>query len=535
MVGRGFMEPENVTFADILDQVASQHPHKVALKSDSGSFTYAQLRMRVDALASSLLALGLGKGDRIAMLAPNCHQYLELYLVSARTGIVFVPLNTRLTAQELLRILADCQPTAMVVEEEFLDKFESLWPGLNSARLFLHIGKPFRGSLDYEALTQSASSHVEGEATEHDLLCILYTGGTTGFPKGAMISNRNWMANTVNALPVLDIKHDDVNLVMTPLFHTAAVWPVLLHLYLGGTSAITSKLDARSTLEIMERERITFCHPVLSQVVALLEDPAIGQHDLSSLRTIQCTMSLPVPAFQRALQVFGNIVVPGYGLTEAGPMVTLMPRSEMASWEMIGRVPFQQVERYGSSGKALPNVEIKLVDEAGSGVPPGQVGEIVVRSQGVMNGYWNRPEASAEALRSGWLYTGDMARMDEQGFLYFVDRKSGMIKTGGESVYPKEVEDAIASHPAVLEVAVFGVPHPRWGETVKAVVALRQGAVATTAELIDHCRQRIASYKKPTSIEFLDALPRNPSGKVMKAQLRGKYSPGRQSVTKLGG
>lgn len=514
-----------MTFADILDKVADKYPHKPAVRFEDNSFTYAQLKARVDSLSSSLLASGLRKGDRLAVLAPNCHQYVELYLASAKTGIVIVPLNTRLALQEMEFILSDCQPAAMVVAEDFLGCFEGLCPRLESVKLFVHVGTAFRGSVDYDSLAQTGLSFTQVPAQSDDLLSILYTSGTTGFPKGAVSSNGNWMANALNTLPALSVGHDDVNLVMTPLFHTAAVWPVLLHLYVGGTTVITRKFAVKEALQVIEGEKVTFCHPVYSQVVSMIEEPESGNYDLRSLRTIQCSMSLPVPVFRRALKVFGNIIVPGYGLTEAGPMATLMPRHEMAPWEAISPTDAELPRRYGSSGKAVPNVEVKVVDEAGIEAPRGEVGEITVKSQGVMKGYWNRPEATAQALRNGRLYTGDMARMDEDGHLYFVDRKSGMIKTGGENVFPKEVEDAIASHPAVMEVAVFGVPDVKWGETVKAVVALRQGAEATPEELIDHCRRQIASYKKPASIDFVDALPRNLTGKVVKAELRARYAP----------
>lgn len=513
-----------MTFADILDQVAGRYPNKLAVRFEGNSHTYAQLRGRVHSLSGSLLALGLRKGDRIAVMAPNCHQYVELYLATARAGFVIVPLNTRLVMQELEFILEDCQPAAIAVEGEFLDCLEALRPRLGSVKLFLHIGRGFNGSLDYEELARKDLPFSGQRAEAGDLLCILYTGGTTGFPKGVASTNRNWLANTLNAYPVIGVGHDDVNLVMTPLFHTAAVWPVLLHLYVGGTTVITRRFEVGSCFRAIERNRVTFCHPVLSQLVSMVEDPECGKYDLTSLKTVQCSMNLPVPVFRRTLQVFGNVVVPGYGLTEAGPMVTLMPRHEMASWEDVGRPNAELPGRYGSCGAALPNVEVRLVDEGGSEVPRGEVGEIAVKSEGVMRGYWKRPDATAQALRDGWLHTGDMARMDSAGFVYFVDRKSGMIKTGGESVYPKEVEDAIASHPAVLEVAVFGVPDKRWGETVKALVALRRGATATAEELIEHCRQGIASYKKPTSIDFVDALPRNPSGKVIKAELWARHA-----------
>ncbi|MDO8691609.1 MAG: AMP-binding protein, partial [Dehalococcoidia bacterium] len=437
--------------------------------------------------------------------------------------IILVPLNTRLSAPELEVITGDCRPAAMVVDEELLDCFEALRPRLDSVRLFLHIGKPFPGAISYEGLAGKYASLIKTQAVEDDVNCILYTGGTTGFPKGAELTNGTWLANHRNTQPVLGITEHDVNLVMTPLFHTAAVWPAWLHLGAGGVTVTTRRFDVRETLEVMERERITFCHPVLSQVVSLIEAPYAEEYDLSRLRIVQCSMSLPAPAFERARRVFRDTIMPGYGLTEAGPMATLMPLEEMRAWEEAGGMAGGRPRRYSSSGKILPNVEVRLVDDADREVPCGEVGEITVRSEAVMKGYWERPEATAQSLRNGWLHTGDLARMDEDGFMYFVDRKSGMIKTGGESVYPKEVEDAIAAHPSVLEASVFGLPHARWGETVMAVVALRQGASATAEDLIEHCRHRIASYKKPTAIDFVDSLPRNPSGKVIKAELRKRY------------
>ncbi|MDP2661858.1 MAG: AMP-binding protein, partial [Dehalococcoidia bacterium] len=404
-----------MTFADVLDQVASKWPDRIAVKSECAAIDYAQLKRRVDAISGSLLALGIRKGERLAVLAPNCHQYLELYLVAARTGIILVPLNTRLSAPELEVITSDCRPAAMVVDEDLLDCLEDLRPRLDSVRLYLHIGKSFPGAVSYEGLAGKKVPRIETQAVEDDVNCILYTGGTTGFPKGAELTNGTWLANNRNTLPVLGITENDVNLVMTPLFHTAAVWPAWLHLGAGGVSVTTRRFDTRETLEVMGRERITFCHPVLSQVVSLIEAPHADEYDLSSLRIVQCSMSLPAPVFERARRVFRETIMPGYGLTEAGPMATLMPLEEMRAWEDAGGMAGGRPRRYTSSGKTLPNVEVRLVDDADREVPCGEAGEITVRSKAVMKGYWERPEATAQSLRNGWLHTGDLARMDEDG------------------------------------------------------------------------------------------------------------------------
>ena len=513
-----------MTFADILDRTALRYPHKTALICEEGKFTYSQLQRRVNSLAQSFAELGIGRGDRVAVLAHDCHWYVEMYLAAARLGFTLVPLNYRLVGRELLFILQDCVPVAMLVEDSFASTIDALRPNLGSVRHYVGLGRVTDADLHYEDLASKSAPTMATVARDDDVLCILYTSGTTGFPKGAMLTNRNQVANNMNVMPFFQFKTDDINLVTTPLFHTAALWPTLGMVYVGGRSVIRKTFDVKTTLRLFEQENVTFCHPVQAQVIMMLEDPDITSYDFSTLRCMNITLNLPLPAYRKAVRCFGNVIVPGYGLTEAAPMATALTPEEARRWaEVLEKEP-DQVPTYGCSGRALPGVQVRAVDEAGDDVAPGQVGELLVKGDNVMKGYWNRPEVNAVVLRDGWLHTGDLVRFDAQGYMYFVDRKSGMIKTGGENVYPKEVEDVISTHPGVLAVAVFGVPHEKWGETVAAAIVRRPGATIDTDDVIDVCRRNLAGYKKPTLIEFVDELPRSLSGKVAKNVLRQMYS-----------
>ncbi|MCL5960887.1 MAG: long-chain-fatty-acid--CoA ligase [Chloroflexi bacterium] len=516
-----------MTFADILDRTADKFPDKTAVSCDETILTYSQLRQRVNSLATSLGELGIDRGDRVAALAYDCHRYLELYLAAARAGFTLVPLNYRLVERELLFILQDCEPAALVAEDSFYATVDSLRPNLRSVRRYIGIGQARPGQLDYEDLACRSVSPSTEIGADDDVLCILYTSGTTGFPKGAMLTNRNLVANTLNVLADFGFRQDDINLVATPLFHTAALWPALTMVYLGGRSIIPKRFEVKRAFEIIERQKVTFFHPVQTQVISMIENPEIGWYDFSSLRCINVTLNLPLPAFRKALRHFGNVIVPGYGLTEASPMVTVLPQEEARGWREVLEKEPAQVPRYGSSGRVLPGVRIRVVDEHGKEVPAGEVGELLVKGDNVMKGYWNRPEINAAVLGEGWLHTGDMVRLDGDGNLYFVDRKSGMIKSGGENIYPKEVEDVISSHPGVLEVAVVGAPHEKWGETVKAIIVPRPEATLTEEEIVELCKKNLASYKKPTSIDFAECLPRSLSGKVAKNVLKQIYcNPG---------
>lgn len=513
-----------MTFADILDNTTSQYPNKTAVICEEGTLTYSQLRCRVNSLASSFAELGIRRGDRVAMLAHDCHWYLEMYLAAARLGFILVPLNYRLVGRELLFILQDCEPVALLVEEEFWPTIDALRPNVGSVRHFIGLNRSLNLDLNYEDLAGKDISSIPTVAQDDDILCILYTSGTTGFPKGAMLTNRNQVANNMNVMPFFRFHKDDINLVTTPLFHTAALWPALGMVYVGGHSVIRKRFDVKTTLRLFEQERVTFCHPVQAQVIMMLEDPDISLYDFTTLRCMNITLNLPLPAYRKAVECFGNVIVPGYGLTEAAPMVTALAPEEARRWaEVLEKEP-SQVPTYGCSGRVLPGVQIRAVDDEGNDVASGKVGELLVKGNNVMKGYWRRPEANALVLQDGWLHTGDLVRIDSQGYMYFVDRKSGMIKSGGENVYPKEVEDVISTHPGVLDVAVFGIPHDKWGETVAAAIIRRPGATVTLDEIIELCRRNLAGYKKPTRIDFVEQLPRSLSGKVAKNVLRQMYS-----------
>ena len=512
-----------ITLADMLDQTARICPDRTGLICDEGNFTFRDISRRADAVAKAFLDLGIAKGDRVALLAYNCHWYVDLFYAAARLGFILVPINYRLSPQEILFILEDCKPETVIVEDDFYGILDEIRAKLPFIHHFIGAGEGRAELLNFEDIATGESTSLATLATPEDVLCILYTSGTTGFPKGAMLTNKSIVANMVSVESHLSIEPSDINMVMTPLFHSAAIWPVFSCIQKGVCSIIPKRFNAKESFRLIEKYKVTFCHPVATQVITMLDEPEIGNYDLSSLRVMQVTVNLPLEAYRRAVKAFGAIVVSAYGLTEASPMVTVGTLEEARCWGQVVERPAEMVPHFGSSGRVLPGGGIRLVDEQDADVPLGKVGEILVRGDNVMRGYWNRPEVNADVLRGGWYHSGDLGRLDSDGYLYFVERKSGMIKSGGENVYPREVEQVILAHPSIAECAVIGVPDAKWGETVKALVVLRHGCHLSESEVMAHCKIRLASYKKPTSVEFVDSLPRTLTGKVATSVLKQRY------------
>ena len=428
-------------------------------------YTYAQAIERARRLAAALAGLGAQPGDRIAVLDRNSHRYLEAYFACAWGGFTIVPLNTRLAKAEQDRILLDCQPKALLSDPD-----------------------------DHESLVSRGHAGPPAPADPQALSAIYYTSGTTGEPKGVCLAQRAVVAGIADALYGLDFKPDDVWLHAAPLFHLAdafAIWALTL----AGARQVLMHFNAEGFLEMVERERVTKTSlpPTLISMVANL--PEARSADLASLRRISYGGSpMPEDLYRRAAEVFGCELLQAYGITETTGFVCCA---------MPGDPP-------GSVGRPVPGVRLKLVD-----------GEFVVSGPKLMCGYWRKPQATAEALRDGWYYTGDLGHVDGDGRYFIRDRKKDMIISGGENVYPVEVENALAAHPAVLEAAVFGVPDAKWGEAVKAVVVLRPGAQASEAELIAWCRARVGGYKIPKSIEVSsEPLPKSGPGKIARHLLR---------------
>jgi len=505
---------------DMLGRSVKFYPDKTAIAFEGSRHTYQEFNKRVNRLANALINLGVKEGDRVPVLQDNCHQYIELYFAIPKIGAVIVPLNYRLGTRELLHILNDIEPEVMFVGKDFLNVTDSIKPELKkSIRKYICIEGPHEGMESYENLLgDSSETEVDCKVSEDDVAFQIYTSGTTGKPKGAMLTHRNVVSNTITATLERKRFEPDIYLGVVPVFHVA-VENILQMLYVGGTVILLKQFDPKTVLEMIERKKVTYVTLVPAMINFLLDYPDIDKYDLSSLSLLFYGASpMPVDRLKKAMAVFKCDFMQTFGQTEASPMISILRPDDH-----IPDGSEEEVKRLASCGRRAFNVEVKIVDEDDNKVAAGEVGEILAKGHNVMKGYWNMPEETAKTLRNGWLHTGDMGRMDDEGYIYIVDRKKDMIISGGENIYPKEIEEVLYTHPSILEAAVIGVPDEKWGEAVKAVVVLKEGEKVTEDEIIEFCKKNLAGYKKPKSVNFIDTLPRTPSGKVLKPELREKY------------
>ncbi len=468
-------------------------PHRVAVVHDVRQWTLAEVAERSRRMAHALAARGVTKGDRVAYLGPNHPAFLETLFATGLLGAVFVPLTTRLAAPELDYILADSGAAVLV---------HAPLPVVKDLR-----DAPTRLALDGADPADAPADPFDVPVADTDVCMIMYTSGTTGRPKGAMLTHANIAWNSFNLLLDIDLTSDEVTLVNAPMFHVAALNMTVLPTFLkGGRSVLMSAFDADLTLELIERYRVTYTFGVPAQYQMLARSPKWDGADLSSLRSVSCG-GAPVPAALIELyQRRGLTFLQGYGLSEAGPGVTYLRADD-------------STRKAGSAGTSVFFGDVRVVRPDGSTVDTGEPGEILTEGPNVMAGYWGLPEATAEVLSDdGWLHTGDVAVLDDEGFAYIRDRVKDLIISGGENIYPAEVEDALYAHPAVAECAVVGVPDDRWGEVGRAYVVL--DGDATAEELLGFLGGRIARYKVPKSVVFVESLPRTGSGKVLKKLLR---------------
>lgn len=500
-----------MNMGDMVLKSTQRFPDKVAIIYGEKRLTYKEFNSRINRIANKLTELGVKKGDRIAILSFNCSQFLEIYFGLAKLGAWAVPLNFRLVGRELTYALNDSKSSMLFIGEEFIDLTNEIRGDLETVEKYILIeGEPRDDLLSYEELLETSHDAEPGvEVDMEDIQMLCYTSGTTGFPKGAMLSHGNLIWNSINMNFAWGVTPDDVTVCAAPLFHTGALHCVAFPTFhTGGTTIVFKQFDPREVMEAIQRERVTNMVMLTSMWILMGELPDLESYDMSSVRWGLCGGSvLPTNTAEKLGKIFEGGFIAGYGLTEASPGVTMLE-------------PKYFEGRPDSIGKAIPHVDVRLVNDQDQEVEVGEIGELIVRGHNVFKGYYNKPEANAETLRNGWLHTGDLAKRDEEGFMYFVDRKTDMIKSGGENVYAAEVEYALTSHPSVVEAAVIGVPDPIWVETIKAYVVRKPGEEVTADELIEHCKQIMASFKKPKFIEFIEELPKNPSGKVVKPVLR---------------
>jgi acyl-CoA synthetase (AMP-forming)/AMP-acid ligase II len=504
---------------DILSRSAKFYGDRVACVCGQERIRYGQFMDRVNRLADGLLRRGVRRGERIAALLPNCHRFGELYLATAKLGAVLVPLNMRLSSQDLIRLIRNSEAVGLVAAGQFRETLRAMAGALSELRFRIGWGLQEEGFEEYEKMMAASSPRwIDSDFDDGEVAIQMYTSGTTGAPKGVLLTHRNLLANTLTGIFERRFSCQDVFLNAAPMYHIADVEYFLQILSAGGANVFIPRFDPHLFLETVQKEGVTCTWIVPTMIHDLLACPDLARYDVTSLRTLfYGGACLSADLFSRARKAFPCHYSLGFGLTEASPLISSLRPADHQG-------PPQEVERkLRSCGRAVFNVEVRIVNEKGIEVPPGQVGEIVVRGANVMKGYWKMERETKQTLRGGWLHTGDLARMDEEGYLFLVDRKKDVIKSGGENVYSREVEEVLADHRAVKEVVVVGVPDERWGEAVKAVVLLREGAECSESEILEFCRGKLAAFKHPKSISFVETLPKNSTGKILKAELRERY------------
>lgn len=505
----------------LLSWPAERYPNKVAIQYEGQEITYRQIDERMNRLANGLIGLGLKKGDRVGAILYNSPRAVEVRFALMKAGLCLVPINIRQSWEENAYIINHSESNLLILDGDYLATWKKMEESCPGIRRVIVAGDAPRGFLAYEKVIQGSDpAEPEVMVGLDDLERIAYTSGTTGRPKGIMKTIGNDLARLRNDFLNQDclINETDIMLNVAPLTHAARV-PFLKFYLKGACNIILRRFQEEEVLQTIQRERVTAAMFVPTMIVRLVLFPRVRDYDTSSLRQITFGQApIPVERFRQAIEIFGNILRQTYGLSEATQPVFFLTPADIA---LEGDE--KKLKRLASAGRPALGMEVRIVNEKGEKVPPSDIGEILIRGENVMKGYWKDPQATAEVLKDGWLYTGDLARMDEDGFVYIVDRKKEMIISGGFNIYPREVEQAIESHPGVKEVAVIGVPDPVWGEAVKALIVAKPGVMISADEIIDRCRERIASYKKPKSIEFVSDLPKNFQGKILKRSLREEH------------
>jgi acyl-CoA synthetase (AMP-forming)/AMP-acid ligase II len=506
-----------------IPEIAAHHePDKIAMWFEGKSWTYTQLRDRCWKLSHALATIAK-QGDRIAILSENCTEYAECYYGVPGAGMCLTFLNYRLTARELAYIINNNTPSAIIVQQKYLPTIRQILPELTSVKTVIVIGDAADGTISYEALLARGEATKPAVKIEEDDLCwLLYTSGTTGLPKGAMLTHKNLIASITNSMANgAEALPDEVPLFMFPLFHVAGYALPLYHLRTW-TVVILQAFDVMSFLEAVQKYKITSGPMAPTMLAMLLENPKLKDYDLSSLRGFGYgASSMPLEVLRKGFAAFpGRGFATGFGMTElAGNVMALSKQDHVRAAE-------EGLPIISSVGKQMPLSRVRVLRDDNTDAAPNEPGEIVIKGDQVLKGYWNNPKATEEAFIDGWFRSGDVGRWDDEGYLYIVDRKKDMVLTGGENVYPREVEEVLYQHPAILEAAVLGTPDPKWGESVVAALVLREGHTVTAAEIGAFCKERIASYKKPKFVCYVPALPRNASGKVLKRELRERIAAG---------
>jgi long-chain acyl-CoA synthetase len=510
------------TLDEYIRRNGARFPQKAGLVMGDTVLNWAEVDDRVNRVANALRALGLQRNERVAVVLHNRLEYPELYYGVGRAGLINVPCSYRLSVPELAEILSAAEPSVLVVAADEASKAAELRPLLPTLKhVWVLDGSGSTVGDCYEDLLAAASSEPAYSPNgENDTFAIFFTSGTTGLPKGAMVSNLNLEANGFNQFVADGSLREDVNLIASPLYHMGAVFVSVTYVMLGCTQVIIPRFDPAPWLEAVQRNQVSVALLIPTMINTLINFAGLKDYDISSLRRVFYGGGpMPPAVIKRALELLQCGFTQGYGLTE-----TLEASFLVASDHVLNGTE-ARVRHMASAGRESVGADVRIVDDFSNEMPVGEVGEIIIRSRSNICGYWGNPEETAQAVRGDWFYTGDLGYLDDERYLYVVDRKKDMVVSGGVNIFTKEIESVIYSHPAVLEAAVIATPDDHWGEIVTACVVLRDGKDLGADELIEYCSASLAGYKKPRAVYFLDELPKNPSGKILKRELRASLAP----------
>ena len=501
-------------------------PDKTATVFERKRYTFSQLNDRVNSLANALSKLGVSKGDRVAILQVNCNQCVETYFATAKLGAIYVPLNFRAKGDELTHMLNSAEANTLFIGERYVDLANSLRPRLTSVKNFISIESFHDCMLYYEVLLLSSpAEEMVTEISDDDTTILLFTAGTTGLPKGVMLSHNSFAVYVLENVTPADPESEEGNILTVPLYHVAGIQAMMAAIYGGRTLVMERQFEPVEWMELVETENINRAMMVPTMLKQLMDHPDFSKHNLSSLKVITYGAApMPLEVIKKAVDIFPEAnFINAFGQTEtASTITTLGPEDHNITGTEEEKE--KKLRRLSSIGKPMPDVEMRIIDEEGHELPLGEVGEIVARGPRVMTGYWKDEEKTEKTLdKEGWVHTSDMGYVDEDGYFFLAGRATDMIIRGGENISPEEVEIVLQSHTKVDECAVIGVPDEEWGEVPMCMVVLKEGETCSPEELIEHCRAKLASYKRPRSVVFCEELPRNPMGKVLKRVLREQY------------
>ncbi len=504
-------------------------PDRTAIVFEGKRFSFADLSDRVNRLSNVLIGMGVQKGDRVAILQVNCNQYVECYFAAAKVGAIFVPLNFRAKQKELTHMLNNSESKVLFSGERYIKMVQSMKDDLISQPYLISLDGKVEGMDYYEDVLAAASpDEVFTDIGDDDVTILMYTAGTTGLPKGVPLKHSAFSGYVLGNVTPVDPDLNETNVLTVPLYHVAGIQAMMAAIYGGRTIAVMRQFETEDWMELVEKEKANRAMLVPTMLKWVVDHPDFHKKDLSSLKVITYgAASMPYEVIKKAIELFPDTMfINAFGQTETASTITMLgPEDHKLTGNETEEEKDKKLNRLANSiGRPLPDIEIQIWDEEGKPLPVGKIGEIMARGERVMGGYWKDEEKTAKTLtKDGWLHTGDKGYMDEDGYIFLGGRGDDMIIRGGENISPEEVENILYAHPKVEDASVIGVPDPEWGQNVRAVVVVKKGQTTTEADIIDFCKDKLAGFKRPKDVVFIDELPRTSTGKVQRKVLREKY------------